>query len=300
LFVWEPRPLGFHYRWREGYVDTLAEELYAEGRVESVESPLVADRPSGEEGYVPAYARHDGRFNRIEVRSEPVTLERPVVWMEPLESLPDGVEYVTDPEEPYRVPTDGLSALDAAIVEEAADEAVGSVVADRDHASLRAPRRGVVFFEPLDPGESDLLSDPPFEYALIEPEGHGTPDELALRLRAGEEPVETTRYLHELRPVADTESAFVSHVRSEHVAVEYGDTAPSDEVEEILSASIDATSGPATYREGAPLSDGFERVLDDLGLAEATLPDGREVASWLRHYEYRGNYYAAYLRISDV
>lgn len=300
LFVWEPRPRGFHYRWHDGYVDALAEELYAGGRVESVEFPLVEERPTGEDGYAPTYAHYDGRFDRIEVRSEPVSLDRWVVWMEPLESFPDGVDYVSDPEEPYRVPTDGLSSFDAAIVEEATSAALRSVVGDRDHATRRASDRGVVFFDPLEPAESDLLSDPPFEYALIEPEGHGTPDELALRLHATEESVETTRYIHGLRPVAESESAFVTHVRSEHVAVEYGDSAPSEETAEIFSASTNAASGPDTYTEEAPPSEAFERVIDDLGLADAAIPDGREVASWLRHYEYRGNYYEARFRISDI
>ncbi len=300
LFGWDPRPAGFHHRWRDGYVDELAEALYATDRVDSVEFPLVEARPSGEDGYAPTYAHHDGRFDRIDVRPEPVELDRWVVWMEPLESLPEGVDYVSDAEEPYRVPTDGLSALDATIIEEATSAALRSVVGDRDHAARRAPERGVVFFDPLEPAESELLSEPPFEYARIEPEGHGTPDELALRVRASEESVETTRYVHELRPVAKSERAFVEHVRSEHVAIEYGDSPPSEEIEAILSESTTAASGPATYVEDAPLSDAFERVLADLGLADATIPDGRQVASWLRFYGYRGDYYEARLRISHL
>lgn len=299
LFGWDPNPRGFHYRWPEGYLDTLAEELYTNGRVESVEFPLVEERPTGEDGYAPVYVRRDGGFDRIAVSPEPVTLDRPVVWMEPLESLPDGVDPATDPEDPRQVPTDGLSAFDAALLEEATSEAVGSVVADRDHAALGATERGVVLFEPLDPAESDLLSEPPFEYVRIEPEGHGAPEELVLRLHATTESVTTTRYVHELRPTAESESEFVSHVRSEHVAVEYGDTVP-EAVAEILLESADAADGPATYREGEPLSDAFERLLEDLELADASLPDGREVASWLRFYRYRGRYYEARLMISDV
>lgn len=300
LFVWDPRPLGFHYRWEEGYVDELAEELYENGRVESLEFPLIEERPSGEEGYAPTYAHHDDRFDRIEVRSESVTLYRPVVWFEPIESPPDDVEYASDPENPSRVPTDGLSSLDSAVLEEAASEAVSSVVAERDHAAQRAPERGVVFFEPLDPAESELFSDPPFEYVFLEPEGHGAPDEIVLRLHSGEESVETTRYVHELRPVTDSESAFVERVRTEHVAVEYGDSPPSEEVANVLTESATAADGPATYREEVPVSDAFERVIEDLGLGDATLPDDREVASWLRYYEYRGDYFEARFRISEI
>lgn len=211
--------------------------------VESVEFPLVEERPSGEDGYAPTYARRDGQFGRIVVRS---------------------------------------------------------VVAGRDHTAQRAPERGVVLFDPLDPVDSDLFSDPPFGYVQLEPEGHGTPDELASRLHAVEESVETTRYIHELQQVTASRPAFVSHVRTEHIAVEYGDSAPSEAVAGVLTASIEGTSGPATYREEAPPSDGFERVIEDLDLAEITLPEGREVASWLRHYEYRGEYYEARFRISDI
>lgn len=92
------------------------------------------------------------------------------------------------------------------------------------------------------------------------------------------------------RVPTDELSAFVSHVRTEHIAVECGESALSEAIAEVLTASVEATGGPATYREEAPPSDGFDRVIGVLELAEITLPEGREVASWLRHYECRGEY----------
>lgn len=286
LFTWEPASNAFHYD--EASVETLADELRETGSVDSVEIPLVEQRPSGEDGYLPAYTHHDGTYFRVHVNGESVTLDRWTVWMEPLEALPDGVEYTTEPRA-------GLSKQDANIVDRAISQAVHSVVADEDHAAKRAYRRGVVFFEPFDPDESDLVPEPPFEYALVEPQGHGAPDELALGLHVGIEPVETTRYTHELEAVADDREAFVAHLEAENVAAHFARTDVSDESQEILAEATELGG----YVEESALSPAFESVLAEIGLADATLPDGEATASWLRYYEYDGAYYSTRFRISD-
>ncbi|MFW5964932.1 MAG: hypothetical protein ACOCQM_08685, partial [Natronomonas sp.] len=194
LFTWRPASNAFHYE--ESDAEALAEQLRETGSVESIEIPLLEERPSGEDGYRPAYTETDGSYHRVRVESEAVTLERWVVWMEPLEELPDGVDYTTTPRE-------GLSELDAEILDDAIAEAHVSLLEERDHEAQRAYRRGTVFFEPLAPEDSDLVPDPPFEYALVEPESEFDPDELPLRLHVERERVETTRYTHTLDPVAE-------------------------------------------------------------------------------------------------
>lgn len=287
LFGWRPASNAFHYS--EADAEARAEELRETGRVESIEIPLVEERPTGESGYKPAYIRQDGTYYRVVVTAEPVTLERWTVWMEPLDELPDGVEYTTAPRE-------GLSESDSEMVDRALGNAISSVLADRDHAAQRAPRRGVVFFDPLSPGESDLVPDPPFEYALVEPESHVAPDEVALRLHVGREAVETTRYLHDLERVAENRKAFVEHVENRHVAASFDPASLSADGRRIVEQSTAITG----YKEAAPPSEAFATIQAALGVDDVRLPEDREVASWLRFYEYDGDYYGARFRISDT
>lgn len=287
LFEWRPASHAFHYE--ETDAERLADELRETGTVESIEIPLLEERGTGEEGYLPSYTEHDGTYSRVRVESAPVTLDRWVVWMEPLEELPEGVDATTDPEA-------GLSGRDVEIVREVTSEAVRSVISDRDHAAQPPTDRGVVFFEPLDPAESDLVPEPPFEYAVIDPETEFRSEELPVRLRVAEEPVETRRYVHDLEPVATSREAFVEHVRAEHVAVEYSSGELSSEVREILDESTTLTG----HREEAPPSEAFGSILEDLGLADVEVPDGREVASWRRFYAVDDAYYSARLRISEI
>lgn len=287
LLTWEPASNAFHYD--DAHVASLAVELRETGRVESVEIPLVEERPSGQDGYEPAYTRHDGTYYRVHVRGEPVTLDRWTVWMEPLDAMPDGVEYTTEPQS-------GLSELDAAIVDRALDEAVHAALGDEEQASRRAYRRGVVFFEPLDPDESALVPDPPFEYALVEPDSDVAPDELAVRLHVERAAVETTRYVHELEAVTTDHDEFVAHLEREHVAAHFPADAESDDAREVLETATDLGG----YEEEPPLSDRFESVLAALDLGDASLPDGTPGLTWWRYYEHDGAYYRGEFRISDL
>ncbi|WP_336135917.1 hypothetical protein [Natronomonas amylolytica] len=286
LFRWRPASNAYHYD--ESDAEALAEELRETGSVESIEIPLVEERPSGEDGYRPAYTEIDGTYHRVHPEAEAVTLDRWVVWMEPLDELPDGVDYTTSPRE-------GRSELDAEILDRAISEAVVSHLEERDHAAQRAYRRGVVFFDPLSPADSDLVPDPPFEYARIEPEGEFGPDELALRLHAEEEAVETTRYTHSLEPIADGRETFVDHVDSEHVAATFStDSLSADE-----AAVLDESTALTGYDEKAPPSEAFASIQSSLSVEDVSLPQDREVASWLRFYARDGDYYEARFRISD-
>lgn len=287
LLTWEPASNAFHYD--DAHVATLAVELRETGRVESVEIPLVEEQPSGQNGYEPAYTRYDGTYYRVRVTGEPVTLDRWVVWMEPLDAMPDGVEYTTEPRA-------DLSERDAEVVEQAIEEAVVSAMEDRDHTRLPPGDRGVVFFEPMDPDASALVPDPPFEYALVEPGIDVAPDEVAMRAHAERASVQTTRYVHELEAVTDDRDEFVAHLEREHVAAHFPADADSEDAREVLDAATDLGG----YDEEPPLSDGFESVLAALDLGDASLPDGSPGVTWRRYYEYDGAYYRTDLRISDL
>lgn len=303
LFALEPAAYAFHQRQVDDeFVDSLLDELHETGTVETIETPLVEERSSDEGEYVPSYVQEqeDGEFNRVRIDSESVTMDRWAVWMEPLEELPDDVEYVTDAGGPEHVPTADKSALDAEILDEVTSTAVSSVVGDREHTDLLHPRRGVVFFDPLEPADSELVPEPPFEYALLEPEGQGTPDELALRLHVEKAAVETVRYTHELESVADTTDAFEEHVRTEHVAAEFSESTLTEEMETILTESADSSSGPMEYVEEGARSDALDEILAELGLDDTALADGEEIGSWCRYYEYDSGYYETRYRISDL
>jgi hypothetical protein len=287
LFRWQPASNAFHYD--ESDAETMAEELRETGSVESVEIPLVEERPSGEDGYRPAYTEIDETYHRVRVDAEAVTLERWVVWMEPLDELPEGVDYTTAPRE-------GRSELDTEILDRAIGEAVLAEIADESQADKPAYRRGVVFFGSLSPEDSELVPDPPFEYAKIEPDNEFGPAELALRLHVEREAVETTHYTHGLEAVAESREAFVDHVEAEHVAASFSSDSLSDEEASILDESTAITG----YHENPPPSEAFASLQSSLSVADVEVPEGRDVASWLRFYERDGDYYEARFRISST
>jgi hypothetical protein len=287
LFEWRPASNAFHYDREDA--ERLAAELRETGSVRSVGIPLVEERPSGEDGYRPAYTEIDGTYHRVRPDGESVTLERWVVWMEPLDELPEGVDYVTDPQQ-------GRSDLDAEILDDAISEAVVSVLEEQDHAALPPQERGIVFLGALSAEDSDLVPEAPFEYALVEPEGEFGPDELALRLHVEQESVETTRYTHSLDAVAEGREAFVDHVDAEHVAARFSSESLSEEAAEILEESTALTG----YYENPPPSEAYTSVQSALGVEDVSLPEGREVASWLRFYARDGDYYQARFRISET
>lgn len=287
LFEWRPASNAVHYERADA--ERLADELRETGSVDSVEIPLVEPRGTGESGYRPAYTEHEGTHYRVRVTGEPVTVQRWVVWMEPLDEVPAGVD-------PVRSPLENRSEFDARVLERAIDRARSSMFGGDDHAAKPAYDRGFVFFEPLDPEDSDLIPDPPFEYARVEFDDHFEPEEATLRLHVDTEDVETTRYTHELEAVAEDRSAFVEHLRAEHVAASFQRDELSTAERDVLASSRALTG----YDEAGSLSSAFESVLAALELDSVSLPQGREVASWLRYYNYDGDYYETELSVSDT
>ncbi|MFW5964284.1 MAG: hypothetical protein ACOCQM_05405, partial [Natronomonas sp.] len=75
------------------------------------------------------------------------------------------------------------------------------------------------------------------------------------------------------------------------------DSSTLSEAERDVLAESTAITG--YHEEGSP-SEAFEWVLSELSAADVSLPEGREVASWLRFYRLDGDGYEARVRLSDT
>lgn len=280
LFAWEPRRGTLHVRY---HADALVAELLDSGTLTTEAQPIAPYEPDGSP--TPAYAEHEGAYYRVAVTEvEEASLDRWEFWFEPVEDAPDGVEPVENPGE-------GLSDLDADIVERAAQDAIGAVVDDDDIAARPRGERGVVYFEPLDPGDSDLVPDPPFEYVRVDPDTEFLDEPQTLRARAERGSVETRRYVHEAERVADSESE-LRGILADHVDAAF------DEPNEAVADVLEAADG-GVYDEREPISEAFEEVIERLAIEDPTPPDESGARTWSRHYEYGGSYYRTTLRIRN-
>jgi len=193
----------------------------------------------------------------------------------------------------FENPTEGLSALDADVVEWAVDDAIGAVVDDEDLASAPHGERGVVFFEPMDPDASALVPDPPFEYVRVDPDTEFLDEKQTLRARATRDTVAAKRYVHEAERAADSRSELLD-VLAGHVDATFEN--PSDEVREVLDeVSVDSGS----YVERGSPSDAFGRVLDRLGIDPEPPDETGNSRTWRRYYAYEGDYYRTSLRVRN-
>src|SRR6056297_581969 len=193
LFEWDPRLATLHVRY---HADALVSELLETGGLAVEAQPIGPYEPDGSPP--PAYTEHEGAYYRIRVTDvEEVSLDRWEFWFEPVEDAPADATVVENP-------TEGLSALDADVVEWAVDDAIGAVVDDEDLASAPHGERGVVFFEPMDPDASALVPDPPFEYVRVDPDTEFLDEKQTLRARATRDTVAAKRYVHEAERAADS------------------------------------------------------------------------------------------------
>ncbi|WP_096389392.1 hypothetical protein [Halopenitus persicus] len=308
LFGVPRRSDAFHYD--RVAVDRLIRTLRETGRVTTLEEPLLEALPSGQDGYVPAYLAVDGTYHRIRVAAEPATFDRWVVWMEPLPERPADATVAERPRA-------DLSATDRRIVDRIARAAVIARREGRDQSETRAYRRGVVFFDPLNPDASDLVPDPPFRHALIDPAAVAdpvttaapasdpataettadgdVPAELPVRLHVAPQTVGTTRYVHALDPVTDDPETFRTRLESEHVAASFDPGSLSAPQRDVIATSLTAEG----YHEREPISDAFDAVLSRLEFGDRTIPAELDAAGWRSHYEFGGAYYAARLWITD-
>ncbi len=278
LFAWEPSGGQLHVR---EHGEDLAAELLETGRLVTEAQPIGPYDPDGQPP--PAYAEHDGAYYRVRVTDvEDVSLDRWEFWFEPVEGAPAGVD-------PVEEPTEGRSALDSAIIERAIGDAIGAVVADEDPGAAPHGERGVVFFDPLDPDDSDLVPEPPFEYVRVDPDTEFLDEAQTLRAHADAGTVDARRYVHETERVADSRERLRA-ILADHVDASF---ARGGEGVDVVASITDGGS----YSERAPLSESFERLLDRLGSDDPSAPaQGADARTWRRSFEFAGDYYHATVR----
>jgi hypothetical protein len=284
LFAWEPRRQALHVR---HHADALVAELLDSGELTTEAQPLGPYDPKGSPP--PAYVEHDGAYYRVRVTDvEKVTLDRWEFWFESVEEGPADATVVD-------APVEELSDLDADIVERATQDAIGAIVSDGDDSAAPPGERGVVYFEPMGPDESELVPDPPFEYVRVDPDTEFLDEKQTLRARAAKSSVDAKRYVHETERVADSRSELLD-ILSKHVDASLDGA--SGEVRDIVT---EVSTGSGIHAEREPISDAFARLLELLGVESPTPPDETGAArTWRRYYEYGGNYYGTTLRVRNA
>lgn len=249
-------------------------------------NPIAPYTPETDRDELPAYAERDGTHFRVRVtESTEVTLDRWEFWCEAIGDPPDDVDDD---------PTASLSGVDEVIADDAISRAISASLGDREQAGVAHGERGVVYYDPLDPDESGLVPEPPFEYARVEPESHVAPSELYLRAHADHGTVTTTRYVHETTPITDSRTEFEAHLREHHVDATFDSATVDESVADIL-AELDRGQ---VHDERPPLSEGFEALLERLDLDDVASDESGDRVSRDRYYEHDGTYHNANFSVS--
>ncbi|WP_135829730.1 hypothetical protein [Halorussus halobius] len=271
------------------HADELLDDLFADGRLVTLDASLDGglrhpETPAGVRRRRPTYVEREGTYYRLRVTdAESTDVEAWVVWFEPVEDA-SGV----DPVDADTFSSDRYGALDANVLSAARRMAMNSVAADEDHAETPLRDRGVVFFDPLDPADSDVVPDPPFEYGRVTDGRPGLPDEQLLRLHVERARIPTTRYVHEIERVTDDPAAFRERVETTHLDA----TFDRDELDEGVREILDGL-GEAPYEEDGNASKSLATLLERLDLSSVEVADGETRARRERYYAYDGSYYDA-------
>lgn len=228
-----------------------------------------------------SYVAVDGTYHRTTVApGDTVRRERWVLWFDLLpdgESPPDDATVVTADEA-----TTGLDDLPEAD-RRAVRQAAGSVEAEfgpRDVADDPLGRRGHVFVRRT-AEESDVLPDPPFDYLELET-SDGPRHARAVAERG---PVDLRQWRYTAERVAADRDGYERHVEREHLRVDFDETDLSREAREV----VDAICGGVVLDERPPLPDGYRAVLEYLGLADVSLPEGETYVQEEALFRYDGH-----------
>lgn len=293
LFVLDPTRSARHIA---RHADELVDDLFADGRLVTLDASLDGglrhpDAPGDVRRRRPTYVEREGTYYRLRVTdAEPTAAETWVVWFEPVEDASD-----VDPVDANTFGSEEYGSLDANVLSAARRMAMNSVAADEDHTETPLRDRGVAFFDPLDPADSDVVPDPPFEYGRVTDSRPGLPDEQLLRLHVERARLSTTRYVHEIERVTDDPAAFRERVETSHLDATFDRDALAEGVREILDGL-----GEAPYEEDGNASASLETVLGRLDLSSVEVADGETRARRERYYAYDGSYYdLTYTLISE-
>ncbi|WP_132060499.1 hypothetical protein [Halorussus amylolyticus] len=230
----------------------------------------------------PRFARRDGTIYQIVPtdRSE-TTATRWVFYLDLTDEEPDSSATVVSE------PPSSLSETDRTIVEQAMERTAASRSSPLDADDSEFPYRGVQFHEGLDPSESDLIPNPPFDYV------ERNDNRFAALAERGT--VTVTEYSFEARAVGTSAEELVSYLDEEVVDARFDREQLSAEATDVLDTAT-ATESGRLYTEEGRLSDGLRTVADRLGMGEH-MPS-RSAASFDQSLcRYGGEWYEARLTI---
>ncbi|MEZ3145524.1 hypothetical protein [Halobaculum sp. MBLA0143] len=265
------------------HVETLRRTLVDTGSVETLETTIDGRVSHPDTSVSPAVSRPrfveaDGYYRISPTEATPTTVDEWVVWFEPVDAAPDGVESIDT-----RVAE--ADRFDAQILRRAKATLGTALAADETLGDRPLRDRGYVLFDPTTPEETALVPNPPFEHAVFEGEENFLPDEQPVRLRVRRGPVETTRYTNTVERVADDRADFADYLDANVLDATFdADDLPADRREILDTAAGDG------YREDGTPSEPFRTLLERLGV-ETFEHDDRFTRTVT--YRYAGTVYAA-------
>ena len=169
---------------------------------------------------------------------------------------PDDASVATDP-------LSSVSTQDGKIIEAALD----AVYAGHD-GFLGAPEfdelQPVQFHQDLSPEDSDLVPTPPFEY--IESGGE------TFRVVTQERTVTIPEWTYTVEQIGDSHEQLDEYATEAVPDTQLDDASLSDAAYDVLDATVNDEDERLSYEEDAPLSDGLNDVLEQLGIAADLQP----------------------------
>ncbi|MFC3956964.1 hypothetical protein [Halovivax cerinus] len=200
---------------------------------------------------------HDGAYYRVHVESsDHVERERWVFGFDWTDGDPPTDATVVTPSDT------GLSPTDQRIVEAASAQIPPE--GERE-VTYEPPRisRSVVFHDELDPDDSDLVPQPPFDY--LDRDGE------YVRAVAHHVPVTRPERTFSAERVAKSRDGYREYAEETFPDAHFSDVDLSEEATEVLESAISTDEGLA-HEEEPPLSDGLGTVLAHLGIADSLEP----------------------------
>lgn len=271
-FRWEPDTLYAAQQQR------LMNKLLQTGTLTTTGFTIVPMTDGSESAIgVPRFVENDGTYYRIDAtETETVNVRQWLLWLD---------RVTENPPDDYGTP-ESLSALDRHAFEQALSE-TDTEFGPVDVATLSPADRGYVFHQ-VEADETAWLPDPPFEY--IRENGSGT--ERYYEIVVERVMLPAVQYEYTIEPIAESEAGYVQYVYDNLLRASFSTQSLPTGAADVLAT----LTSRSTYQETAPLSDGYETLLDALGFGRLT-PAGARRSSEDIYFEYQNRYYYAWLSI---
>ncbi|MFD1644102.1 hypothetical protein [Haloarchaeobius litoreus] len=232
-------------------------ELFETGSVTAVQWPLVRPDDWGAETRPrPTFLRHDDAYHEVTTdRTRQVERERWLFAVQRADEEPPDSATVAG--EPF-----GLSDRDREILQAALD----AVYADND-GFLGEPDvdglQPVQYHRDVDPGTSELVPEPPFDYVDYAGDTY--------RVVVEQRTVTVPERTFAVEQVASSRDALDSYADETVPDARFDRDALSEAARDVLDAAVESDPG-SRYHEEPPLSDGLATVLDRLGIGDDLRP----------------------------